>query len=276
MSFINYNGKIYTNDALRLPYANSAFRYGSGLIETMLIQEGRIRLEQLHWRRLWGGMATLNFPIPERLTQAYLANEVGKVAAKNNLEKLCRARVHVFVQQQGLYEALGMAEFVIECFELNESVMALNENGLVCGIADGVCKSNDMLANLKSSNMLIYQQAAKMAMQQKWNDAFILNAKGNIIESAIANVFWVKGGQIFTPPLSEGCVDGVMRRHVINYCVDEFHIDEKPLTPAALKDADEVFLTNTIRRIKWVSTMNNRNYTSIIASKLSAFLSAGF
>lgn len=269
MAFINFNGKIFAQEAVAFPFSNSAFRYGAGLIETILVKDNCLQLEALHWARLWLGMQQLNFPISKQLTPARLTTEVLKTVAKNNLTKLSRVRLQMFVLQQGLYETYGELLFIIECFALNEAVLSLNENGLVCGIANGFFKSNDSLANLKSSNMLLYQQAAHIAQQQKWNDVLIINEAGNIIESAIANIFWVKEEQIFTPPLSEGCVAGVMRQQLINSCTQNFIIEEKPLTPSDLKTADEVFLTNAIRGVKWVQQIEDCHYELNIAKKIA-------
>jgi branched-chain amino acid aminotransferase len=104
---------------------------------------------------------------------------------------------------------------------------------------------------------LIYSIAAQQAKANKWNDALICNTSGNIIESTIANIFWVKDKQLFTPHLYEGCVAGVMRR----YIMDNFEVIEAPFSPLILSMADEIFLTNAIRRIKWVSSIENTKYS---------------
>ena len=112
--------------------------------------------------------------------------------------------------------------------------------------------------------------AARQAKQNKWNDALVLNTAGNIIESAIANIFWVKDGNIYTPPLAEGCVAGVMRRHLLQITPG---IAEKPLTIDALSAADEVFLTNAIKGIRWVRYVGEWEYAAAIAQTLSKTLS---
>ena len=240
-----------------MPVDNGAFRYGYGLFETMLVQDGVIRLGQYHWERLFAGTVTLNFELPALMTPEYLEKEVLQTVKKNKLEKLCRVRLQLFAGGGGLYgRESNKPGFVIECFPLDEITLQLNENGLVAGIATGVAKTVDTLCNLKSCNALIHAMAAQQAMANKWNDAIICNSEVRMIESTVANIFWIKDYIVYTPPLKDGCVAGVMRRHVLETTT----VKEKSLTIMELLQADEVFLTNAIKQVRWVSNINKSRY----------------
>jgi branched-chain amino acid aminotransferase len=259
LNYINLNGKITTASEAHLPIDNGAFRYGYGLFETMLVQDGLICLEAYHWDRLFSGMKQLYFDIPYLMTPDWLAGEVLRTVSKNKLEALCRVRLQMFAGGGGLYSAGSNAPgYVIECFPLDPENMVLNTNGLTVGIAAGLNKSMDSLADLKSCNALIYAMAAKQAKEHKWNDALICNTHGNIIESTIANIFWIKDGTIYTPPLSDGCIAGVMRRHIMK----ENNIIAKLLHVEDLLDADEAFLTNAIKRIRWIGSLGDKTFSN--------------
>ncbi|RYD55313.1 MAG: 4-amino-4-deoxychorismate lyase [Sphingobacteriales bacterium] len=262
--YININGKIKMQDEALLPADNRAFRYGYGLFETMLFRDGVIALKDLHWERLFASMQQLHFSIPKLFTKAYLEQEVERTVQKNKLEHLSRVRLQVFAGSGGLYEdASPKPEFVIECFPLEKHILMLNETGLVTGIAQELHKSNDALANLKSSNALIYAVAAQQAKANKWNDALIRNAQGNIVESTIANIFWTKDNTIYTPLLSEGCIAGVMRQYVIRKLRQQgFDVQESSLDAQILWQADSIFLTNAIRRIKWVQEVDDQSFSN--------------
>jgi branched-chain amino acid aminotransferase len=261
MSFINLNGKLTSAADTQPPHDNRAFRYGYGLFETMLFRDGHIELKQYHWERLFAGMRQLQLEVPDLISYEWLEEETIKTVEKNKLEKLCRVRLQIYAEGGGLYDAKSQKPgFIIECFPLEPSSLQLNENGLVTGIASGLLKSMDALANLKTCNALIYAMAARQAAAEKWNDAFICNTNNNIIESAISNVFWTKNGELFTPPLSEGCIAGVMRRNVITKLAEKnIHVYEKPLSAEAALNADEIFLTNTIKRIRWVRALAEKD-----------------
>jgi len=247
VNYINLNGKITAAEDAAMPIDNGAFRYGYGLFETMLVQDGVIRMWQYHWERLFEGAGQLFFEQPPLMTPEYLEKEVLKTVWKNKLEGLCRVRLQLFAGGGGLYSRESdKPGFVIECFLLDESNLQLNENGLVAGIATGIAKTIDTLKNLKTCNALIYAIAAQQAMANKWNDALICNTESRIIESTVSNIFWIKDKTIYTPPLADGCIAGVMRRHIL----ETITVKEKSLTVWELLIADEVFLTNAIRRMR--------------------------
>jgi len=257
LKYTNINGKLIPAAEATVPASSRAFRYGYGLFETMLCIDGELQLAAYHWQRLFEGMELLHYELPQHFTVEMLEKEILKTIAKNQLQKLCRIRLQVYPGSGGLFEMEDRKpQYLIECYELEPGIIKLNENGLTLGIYSNMRKSNDVIANLKSCNALIYAMAAREAKEQQWNDALVCNTAGNIIESAIANIFWVKDNQLFTPHLYEGCIAGVMRRHIM----ENFEVTEQPLSAKMLHNADEIFLTNAIRRIKWVKQIDNTTY----------------
>ena len=258
LRYTNLNGKIIAAENTLVSVDNRAFRYGYGLFETMLIKDGKIALAQYHWERLQAGVKALHFELPKLLTIAVLEEEVLKTVRKNKLEQLCRVRLQLYADDGGLFDGKTQKpQYIVECYPLEEHIYQLNEAGLVLGIAQGLVKANDSIANYKNTNALVYALAAQQAKENKWNDAVVLNAEGNIIETTIANLFWIKDGKLYTPPLSEGCISGVMRRYILEHA----EVIEQPLTFEILKHADGVFISNAIRRIKWVATIEDYTYS---------------
>jgi branched-chain amino acid aminotransferase len=254
----NLNGKIVADQDATVSTDNGAFRYGISLFETMLVQDGAIRLAQYHWDRLFQGISQMQFAVPALLNAAALEKEVLRTVSRNHLDHLCRVRLQVFAPGGSIFGVEDrQMQYIIACYPVQETAVNFNENGLVTGIATGLAKSNDSLANLKTGNALVYAMAARQAHNNKWNDSFVLNTTGNIIESSIGNVFVCKGGKWYTPPLSEGCIAGVMRRHII---ATTGIIDESPIDVAQFLAADEVFISNAIKGIKWVRSVGDTNY----------------
>lgn len=258
LRYTNLNGKIIAAENTLVSVDNRAFRYGYGLFETMLIKDGKIALAQYHWVRLQAGLKALHLELPKLLTIAVLEEEVLKTVRKNKLEQLCRVRLQLYADDGGLFDGKSQKpQYIIECYPLEEHMYQLNEAGLVMGIAEGLVKANDSIANHKTTNALVYALAAQQAKENKWNDGLILNSAGNIIETTIANIFWIKDNLIYTPPLSEGCISGVMRRYIMEHT----EVVEQLLTPDVLKHADGVFISNAIRRIKWVAAIGDNTYS---------------
>lgn len=243
--------------------SNRSYRYGDGLFETIKLVNGKIALAGYHFERLFFGLSLLQFEIPKLFVQEKLEKEILALCQKNKSEELARVRLSVFRGNGGLYDDDKTAQYVIECWPLSQSVNKLNENGVVVDVFPDARKSCDKFSNLKSANFLPYSMAALFAKENKLNDCFVLNIHERICDSTIANIFWIKGGEIFTSPLTEGCVDGVMRRYLLEKMSDAgYNIRETPATVRDMEEADEIFLTNAINGIRWVKQFRSKTYTN--------------
>ncbi len=262
MRYVNVNGRLYKETSANVPYNNRSFRFGFGLFETMLLIENAIQLKEHHWDRLFSSMDKLGFTTPELMTIDWLEEEVLRTVKKNKLEKLCRIRLQVYAGRGGLFDGqYPWSEFVIECQPVDPSLLQLNHTGLITSYAENLMKSADSIANYKSSNAMIYSLAGRQALAKKIDDMIMLNTDKNAIETTIANIFCISKNDIYTPPLSEGCVSGVMRKYVISELIKKgFKINEEPFTRSFLKNADAVFATNAIRRVKWIASIDNTEY----------------
>ena len=273
MDFINLNGKIFHRDQALLPADDHSYRYGHGLFETMKFNNGKIILADLHFERLLHGLHVLQITLPKHLTTEKLEKEITALCIKNQLDNGARVRLSISPGNGGLYDSDDQFTYLIECWSLPADNDKLNENGLVIDIFPDARKSCDIFSNLKSSSHLPYVMAAQFAKKNKLNDCLLLNAHERICDATIANVFWVNDGTIFTPPLSEGCIAGVMRKHLLNILpAQEYELKEKECRQPDLEAADEIFLTNAIRGIRWVGSMGHKTYSNKITSAIFAHL----
>lgn len=263
MSQICFNGKLLKADEPVLLAANRSYRYGDGLFETIKVSGGKVLLEQLHFERLFSGLLILKYEIPKLFAEERIKNELLELCRENNVDKLARVRLSVFRGNGGLYDNDKKMQYLIECWPLSESSTQLNKNGLLIDVYPGARKSCDRFSNLKSANFLSYSMAALYAKEKKLNDCFVLNSEGNVADSTIANIFLIENGIIKTPALSQGCVAGVMRRHLLSILKDAGHtVQETSINEADLIRADEVFLTNAINGIRWVKQFRERVYAN--------------
>ena len=261
--FICLNGKILRAEDPVLLASNRGYRYGDALFETMKVASKNILLEAYHFERLFAGLQLLQFEMPKLLTREKLCKEVLLLAEKNNCGNLARIRLSVFRGNGGVYDEERTPQYLIECWPLNESLNRLNENGLVIDVFPAARKSCDSFSHLKSANYLPYTMAAIYAKANKLNDCLVLNTDGNIADATIANVFLIKEGVIITPGPDQGCVNGVMRRHLLEKMKDAgYSIQENPVSVSTLEEADEVFLTNAISGIRWVKQFRDNVYSN--------------
>ena len=263
MNYINLNGKIQPGDQPALLVSNRGYRYGDGLFETMKLMKSEILLEPFHFERLFSGLSLLKFEIPVLFKAEFIKREILNLCKKNQCEKLARVRLSVFRGNGGLYDEDRALQYLVECQPLDESVNKLNENGLVIDVYTETKKSCDKFSNLKSANFLPYSMAAHYTRENKLNDCLVVNTSGKIADSSIANIFIIKGGAIITPGLEEGCVSGVMRRHLLTEInAPGYIIREEAVSVNDIENADEVFLTNAINGIRWVKQFRNKTYVN--------------
>jgi len=267
---INFNGKLLPEDSNIIPANNRGLRYGDGLFETMRLQQGEIRLFDLHMDRLFKGLELLKFDIPPLFTKEFIRESVLELARKNKLQQLARVRLNVIRGAGGLYDPQDLhPNYIIEVMSVPDHYLHLNENGLVVDIYPDARKTCDLFSNSKTNNYLPYVMAALYAKQNKLNDCLVLNQHDRICDATIANIFWIKDSIIYTPPLSEGCVAGVMRSWLMKRMLDaRYEILETTLNVEELEKAQEVFLTNASYVIRWVKQFRNTSYTNSLTQKI--------
>jgi branched-chain amino acid aminotransferase len=231
----------------------------------MMVRDGRLCLSSYHFDRLFSGMQFLS--IRETFKREELEAQILELCQKNGNPPRSRVRMVVF-RDDGAGPISPTPHYIIESWPL-PGEPALNDKGLVIDVFPDGRKACDTLANLKSNNYLLYTLATLYAQKHALDDCLVLNSRDRLADSTIANLFYVSKGQFFTPPLSEGCVAGVMRRHLLeNLPRAGFPIVEKPVTPEDLLNADEIFLTNAIRGIRWVSLFRATKFTNRLTTSV--------
>ena len=268
--YLNQNGKIIKEANAIISPNNRSFRYGDGCFETMKLMDNTILLANYHFERLFASLQLLQFDVPNYLTADYLQNQIVEVAKKNYHNKLARVRLTVYRGDGGLYDPENhFPNYLIQTWDLNPANNLLNENGLVVDVFTDAIKVCDTYSHVKSNNYLCYAMAALWAKKNHLNDAILLNPYNRLADATIANIFIITNGIIKTPSLSEGCVNGVMRRYLLTQMrVENIPVEETKISVEELLQANELFLTNGIYGIRWIKQINNLNYTNTATSLL--------
>jgi branched-chain amino acid aminotransferase len=261
MNLISANGSLVPADQPILYSNNRGFRYAEGLFETIKIIKGKIPMADLHFDRLFSGIKLLDFKPMGDFNAKKLIPEIIALSELNKCSGLAKARLSVYNGDGELNDQRGNLHYIIECVPLPSSSNQLNEQGLKIHTFTGARKPMDLYANLKSSNFLVYSLASAHARANGFDDCVVLNTQDKIADATIANIFIIKSRTIITPPLAEGCVDGVMRRHIIeNINSTEFELMERPIAIPDLESADEIFLTNAIYGLRWVGEFQQKKF----------------
>ncbi|MDB5029619.1 aminotransferase class IV [Mucilaginibacter sp.] len=267
--YINFNGEILPADSKLLSIANRSFRYGDGLFESMRMLKGQLKFADLHADRLQRGMKALKMDGYSQMDAWFLKDKVEQLAIRNKA-KHGRLRLTVYRDSEGLYTPTqNKAGYCLELTPADEPRYFLNDKGLIVDIFTDLPKASNYLSNIKTCNSLIYVMAGLYKAQNNLDEVFLLNQNGFLCEAGSSNVFVWYQNHLYTPALSEGCVEGVMRQVIINIAKkNNIAVTEAQINPEILYEADEVFLTNASRGIQCVMGYGIRRYFNKISKML--------
>jgi branched-chain amino acid aminotransferase len=249
------------------------------LFETIRITNNKIQFLKDHVQRLHKAMSVFKMQINSTISEQYFENAINELAQKNGITSDGRVRLTVYRNEGGLYAPNdNNVSFLIEAKTIEEKGYVLNTKGYTVDLFTEYNKPKNVLSTIKSANSLIYVLAGLYKKSKDLDDCLLLNDKGNIIESISSNIFAVKNGVLYTAPVSDGCVEGVMRKKIMEVAAkNKIAVQEVSILQNILLSSDELFLTNAISGIRWVVAYKQKRYfnntSKNLIEKLNEFVS---
>jgi branched-subunit amino acid aminotransferase/4-amino-4-deoxychorismate lyase len=272
--FISLNGEMLPADEPSLFHTNRAFCYGDALFETIHGNGTKLQFFEDHLTRLQKGMHLLGMSNDNISAPGRIEALITRLLHRNHIYNGTRIRLTVFRDPGGLYTPdSSQCSFLVEATPLENDNYVINEKGLKAGLFTSLRKNRDVLANLKTSNSLLYVMAGLFKKEKGLNECFLLNAENRLAESISSNLFLIKDGVLATPCLAEGCVSGIMRRQILRLAGKHgIACEEREMGTEELLTADECFLTNSISGIQWVGAYGQKRYYSKTSKYLTSML----
>ena len=273
--YLNHNGTIVPEDMTILHADNRGFRYGDGIFETMLYKDGEIRFLHLHIARLQRSMQKIQLQRAGKFDAYFVKGMTDELIRKNKMVgQKVRVRLIVFRGGDGLYAPLNNEPaFVLQVHKYEETQRD-KKIGLIVDLYTEYKKPFSDLSELKSNNALIYVMAGLHKIRYKLDDVLILNQEGFLCEALTSNIFIYYEKTLYTPALNQACIDGVMRRVVMDIAASEgISVVEAQISSEIMKEADEIFCTNAVQGIQWVMGYKQKRYFNKISRILQERLS---
>jgi len=261
---ICHNGKFIESGL----ESNRGFLFGDGFFESMRIFEKKLLLEEFHLKRIQYSAALLQLNCDDNFLQQ-LKSDIEQLCIVNNLHQHARVRVSIYRGGAGLYaSSSNEINYFITANEL-DSFYQLSDHGLSIGIFEEQVKAPGKYSCLKSLSSQLYVMASIYAQQNHFDEVVILNHERNCIEGNTSNLFIIKNNCIYTPPVSDGSVDGVFRNYLIDLLQKEkYELKIQRISINDLQHADEIFFCNAVRGILWVENFNSKKYNNETTSKI--------
>ena len=274
MLFINNNGTILSNDAPTIQAGNRGHVYGDGVFESIRIMNGIPLNTENHVRRLLEGAKAIKMRPASFFTNQFFQDKIIELTQKSGITEGARCRISLDRVTGGAYKPeSNESSYFIEVYPYESNNFELNAKGLEIDLYTDIKKQKNFLSTFKTKSGLIYVMAAINAVERKLDDVLITNDRGGILESSSCNVFVVSNGVLYTPGLEEGCLAGTMRMQIINLAIrNNIKVYECNILPQNLLAADEIFFTNAIRGVNWVSGYRTKRYFNTMSRRFVALL----
>jgi branched-chain amino acid aminotransferase len=216
--------------------------------------------------------------IPMSFTMEYLEAQIIKTIAANAYENnAVRIRLTVFRNDGGLYcPKTNEVSFIIEANTLDTNFYTLNAAFYEVELFKDFYVNIDMLSTLKTNNKILNVVGSVFAKENNYDNCILLNNNKMVVEALNGNIFMVIGSTIKTPPKSDGCLNGILRKKLIEIIgkLETYTLEESSISPFDLQKADELFITNAIMGIQPISKYRKKEYSTIVASDLIGKLNA--
>ena len=265
-TIINLNGELIPVSNYQLSVKNRGFKYGDGLFETIKIIDQQIVFLEDHYFRLMASMRMLRMEIPMEFNMSFFESAIISVVKSNELSN-ARCRMTVWREAGGLYfPDTNNISFLVEVSPLSVQV---KESYSIDLFRDYYVNSG-LLSTLKTNNKLINVLAGIYAKENDLENSVLLNERKQVVELTNGNVFMVSDNSVITPPISDGCIKGIVRKKLIELINrdQKYELKEASISPFDLQKTDELFMTNSIVGIQPITKYKKKLYSKEITLDL--------
>jgi branched-chain amino acid aminotransferase len=271
-NYVCYDNKFYEEDN-PIFKLNRAMKFGDGVFESIRVVSGKVKYLDFHLERMKKGLNALEINCSKGDLEI-LKVCIEQLLIKNEIER--GAVLRIIAQRSGLGKYAPESNqvfFYLETDRISDNSYVLNDKGHKLGLSQKVTIYPTQFSGLKTLNSIPYVMAAKEKQESKFDELILLDPKGFLVEGTSSNLFLIKGNVAYTPHLKHGAIEGIMRRVVMNKLnFLGFEIKEISLEPSDLEEAEEVFFTNSVQGIKWVSSYSKKRYFKKVSHKLVALI----
>ena len=258
---------IYLNKSMveatkaRVAPVSSAMLYGRGVFTTLAIYNSEPFLWSKHWQRLTTHANKLDID-HTGCTEKNVGDALRKLIAVNQVQE-GRARVIMLARSgRDIWKTKAPGTKKTDLLIMTGEAQKVPQTGLSLAVSPYRVNTFSPLAGIKSLNYLDHVLSWEEAQSRDFDEAVVLNERGEIVSATTANLFWARNGTLHTPTLSTGALAGITRECVIEIANKHFvplleGIYEMP----DLTDADEIFLTSSSLGVAPVTTFDFRRYS---------------
>lgn len=262
-TYICHNGDFIHADRPFLGLPNRAFHHCDVIKEEVHAYASEPQFLEKHVHKLVSSMHLLSMEIPAYFKPADLNFLFSKLLRKNKCfgGAVVRLTVYRNSSRQDSAERNDVS-FVLDSRRLEHDLYELNAKGSVIGAYHELTRYAHPLSSIRNADPMLFLKAEQYCQKNMLDECVFLNGNGRIVETVHSNIFLVKDQSVFTPSIEEGCIPGVMRSVMIDLCnLSGYRMNDRcRLSPEAMNEADEIFLTDAVNGLRWVGAYRQKRY----------------
>lgn len=266
---VNFNGTLVETTVNSLA-ENRGFLFGDAVFETFKIVDNRVLFLEDHYFRLMSSMRILRMEIPMNFTMEFIEQQILELTQRKSIENCARVRMTVFRNSGGFYlPETNEISYLIQCSELKTKEYKWNTETYEVDLFKDFYITKQLLSTIKSTNKAVQITGSIFAKENDLQNCILLNDSKNVVEALNGNLFILVDQKLITPPVSEGCLNGIMRKQVLVVAKTlEVEVVEEPISPFDLQKADELFITNVISGVQSITRYRKKDFQNKFAVKL--------
>ena len=271
---INFNGNIQDTSNFAIEN-NRGFLFGDAIFETIKVNGTKILFLEEHYLRLMASMRICRMEIPMNFTMEFMEEQILKLIELETNKVSNRIRFSVFRDADGFYNPTSNdVQFIITCFELSSEKYLFSTSNYEVELFKDFHVSKHLLSTLKTNNKMINVVASVFAKENGFDNCLLINDDKNVVEVINGNIFMKMGNQLITPPTSDGCLNGIMRKQILAIVnkMENMEMIEKSISPFDLQKADELFISNVITGIQPITKYRKKEFTSELSKEITELL----
>ena len=274
---INYNGNF--KDQSLDHFNNRGFLFGDSVFETIKVVDNKIIYWEEHYLRLMSSMRILRIEIPGLYTPDFFEEEIQKTNLKIDSFFTGRVRLTIFRREGGLYlPDYNDPIFVINSQKTDQKLFNVNLYSYKVDLFKDYQIQSNLISNLKTNNRVVNVIGSIYAKENDLDNCILLNDQKVVSEFLNGNIFIVKNSHVITPPISSGCLNGIMRNKIIELInkLTNLEIEEKDFSPYELISSDEIWVSNSISGIIPITEYRRKKFSNKVAITIINYLNKQF
>jgi 4-amino-4-deoxychorismate lyase len=261
------------------------FNFGDGHFTTIKLAAGRALLLNLHIQRLQQACAVLAIEFSDWQALTDMIRQQAELLQQGVLKvTITRGSGGRGYSVQGC----GAANWYLQHRAIPAHYQQWADTGIVLTVCRYQQTVNPILAGLKTLNRLDQVMLKQELDANDAVDGLVCSTEGYVIETSVANLFWVKDGELYTPSTKRSGVEGIMKCHVLTLLkVLKISVHTGDYVVAQVLAADEVFITNAVMELVPIQAIvsseeqgecryTRQDQTLSVCRRLQAQISVGY